>query len=61
MGSAPTAAPITTVTTPTITTPAVSAPISVTTTIISQRVVEIWERGELVRQVVERHVWRREE
>ncbi|MEJ5346172.1 MAG: zinc ribbon domain-containing protein [Chloroflexus sp.] len=61
MGSAPTTAPITTVTTPTLTTPAVPAPISVTTTIISQRVVEIWERGELVRQVVERHVWRREE
>lgn len=38
----------------------VAEPISVTTTIISQRVVEIWERGELVRQVVERHVWRKE-
>ncbi|WP_298814436.1 zinc ribbon domain-containing protein [Chloroflexus sp.] len=43
-----------------ITVPTVTEPITVTTTIISQRVVEIWERGELVRQVVERHVWRRE-
>ncbi len=52
-------------------TPAAAAPITVptptampastgVTTIISQRVIEVWERGELVRQVVERHVWRRE-
>lgn len=29
-------------------------------TIISQRVVEVWEQGGLARQVVERHVWRKE-
>lgn len=29
-------------------------------TIISQRVVEIWDEGSLTRQVVERHVWRKE-
>lgn len=29
-------------------------------TIISQRVVEVWEQGGLTRQVVERHVWRKE-
>ncbi|WP_322511172.1 zinc ribbon domain-containing protein [Chloroflexus sp.] len=58
--NAPAAAPITTVNAAPITAPSVVEPVSVTTTIISQRVVEIWERGELVRQVVERHVWRRE-
>lgn len=29
-------------------------------TIVSQRVVEIWEQGSLARQVVERHVWRKQ-
>lgn len=29
-------------------------------TIVSQRVVEVWEQGGLTRQIVEKHVWRRE-
>ncbi|MCU0491023.1 MAG: zinc ribbon domain-containing protein [Chloroflexaceae bacterium] len=29
-------------------------------TIISQRVVEVWEQGNLTKQTVERHVWKRE-
>lgn len=29
-------------------------------TIVSQRVVETWEQGELTRQTVERAFWRRE-
>ncbi|WP_129629673.1 zinc ribbon domain-containing protein [Candidatus Oscillochloris fontis] len=32
-----------------------------TVTIVSQRVVEVWEQGNLARQVVEKHVWRKEE
>lgn len=32
-----------------------------TTTIVSQRVVEVWEQGSLARQVVEKHVWRKEQ
>lgn len=32
-----------------------------TVTIVSQRVVEIWEQGHLARQVVEKHVWRKEQ
>ncbi|MEF3272827.1 MAG: zinc ribbon domain-containing protein [Chloroflexus sp.] len=56
-----TAVPITTTSTAApIATSVAAEPITITTTIISQRVVEIWEHGELVRQVVERHVWRRE-
>jgi hypothetical protein len=31
-----------------------------TVTIVSQRVVEVWEQGALARQVVEKHVWRKE-
>jgi hypothetical protein len=31
-----------------------------TVTIVSQRVVEVWEQGNLARQVVEKHVWRKE-
>ncbi|MFN3374815.1 MAG: zinc ribbon domain-containing protein [Chloroflexus sp.] len=58
MGAPAPVAPITAVPQSAIT--PVAEPISVTTTIISQRVVEIWERGELVRQVVERHVWRKD-
>jgi hypothetical protein len=27
---------------------------------LSQRVVEIWDEGRLTRQVVEKHLWRRE-
>lgn len=30
-------------------------------TIWSQRVVEIWEQGQLTRQVVEKHLWRKEQ
>jgi hypothetical protein len=29
-------------------------------TIVSQRVVEVWEQGTLARQVVEKHVWKKE-
>lgn len=29
-------------------------------TIVSQRVVEVWEEGGLTRQVIEKHIWRRE-
>jgi hypothetical protein len=32
-----------------------------TVTIVSQRVVEVWEHGGLARQVVEKHVWRKEQ
>lgn len=32
-----------------------------TVTIVSQRVVEVWEQGSLARQVVEKHVWRKEQ
>jgi predicted amidophosphoribosyltransferase len=31
-----------------------------TVTIVSQRVVEVWEHGSLARQVIEKHVWRKE-
>jgi len=55
---APTSAPPTTALVPGRTiTP--SAPTEVVT-IISQRVVEVWEQGKLTRQVVERHLWRKE-
>jgi hypothetical protein len=39
-------------------TPASGSPSVVT--IISQRVVEIWDQGSLTRQVVEKHIWRKE-
>ena len=29
-------------------------------TIVSHRIVEVWEEGKLARQTVERHLWRRE-
>ncbi|PDV98360.1 zinc ribbon domain-containing protein [Candidatus Chloroploca asiatica] len=29
-------------------------------TIVSQRVVEIWDHGNLTRQIVEKHVWKKE-
>jgi hypothetical protein len=32
-----------------------------TVTIVSQRVVEVWEQGALARQVIEKQVWRKEE
>ncbi|RRR74483.1 MAG: zinc ribbon domain-containing protein [Candidatus Viridilinea halotolerans] len=31
-----------------------------TVTIVSQRVTEIWDEGRLTRQIVEKHVWRKE-
>ncbi len=43
---------------PDVVTPASSAGNVVT--IVSQRVVEVWEQGGLTRQIVEKHVWRRE-
>jgi hypothetical protein len=30
-------------------------------TIVSQKVVEIWEQGDLKRQVIEKHIWRKEQ
>ncbi|GAB4445987.1 MAG: zinc ribbon domain-containing protein [Chloroflexi bacterium OHK40] len=30
-----------------------------TVTIVSQRVIEVWEHGGLARQIVERHVWKK--
>jgi hypothetical protein len=30
-------------------------------TIVSQKVIEIWEQGDLKRQVVEKHIWRKEQ
>ncbi|MEI8306178.1 MAG: zinc ribbon domain-containing protein [Chloroflexales bacterium] len=32
-----------------------------TVTIVSQRVVEVWEQGTMARQVIEKQVWRKEE
>ncbi|MEI6777516.1 MAG: zinc ribbon domain-containing protein [Chloroflexales bacterium] len=32
-----------------------------TVTIVSQRVVEVWEQGAMARQVIEKQVWRKEE
>ncbi|MGC8952345.1 zinc ribbon domain-containing protein [Chloroflexus sp.] len=61
MGSTTTGASLTPVPTTAVTVPTVVEPFKITTTIVSQRVVEVWERGELVRQVIERHVWRRED
>ncbi|NJN65920.1 MAG: zinc ribbon domain-containing protein [Chloroflexaceae bacterium] len=50
---------------PVVSPPAPSAPSApsarATVTIWSQRVVEVWEQGNLSRQTIERHVWRREE
>ncbi|MGQ9925462.1 MAG: zinc ribbon domain-containing protein [Chloroflexaceae bacterium] len=43
---------------PDVMTPAAS--VGSVVTIVSQRVVEVWERGDLTRQIVEKHVWRRE-
>lgn len=38
-----------------------AAPTRSTVTILSQRVVQIWEHGLLTRETVERTIWRREE
>ena len=40
--------------------PRESEPVRQAVTIISQRVVEIWDHGNLTRQIVEKHVWRKE-
>lgn len=40
--------------------PARQAPVNQIVTVISSRVVEVWEHGELTRQTVERSFWRRE-
>lgn len=46
---------------PTAQTPAQAAnPVADAVTIVSQRVVEIWDHGSLTRQIVEKHVWRKE-
>jgi len=37
-----------------------TTPVGHVVTIVSQRVVEVWEHGGLTRQIVEKHVWRRE-
>ena len=42
-------------------TTAITRPIGSVVTIISQRVVEIWDSGDGHRQVSERHFWRRSE
>lgn len=34
-------------------------PVAQAVTIVSQRVVEIWDNGSLTRQIVEKHVWRK--
>lgn len=40
--------------------PRPAEPITQVVTVVSQRVVEVWEQGRLARQVVEKHVWRKE-
>lgn len=35
-------------------------PVADVVTIVSQRVVEIWDHGNLTRQIVEKHVWKKE-
>lgn len=40
--------------------PASTTPTSNIVTIFSQRVVEVWDRDGLLRQTIERNVWRRE-
>lgn len=36
-----------------------AAPLASAITVVSQRVVEVWEEGSLTRQVIEKHVWRK--
>lgn len=40
--------------------PQAAGPVANVVTIVSQRVVEIWDRGSLTRQIVEKHVWKKE-
>jgi hypothetical protein len=35
-------------------------PVGNVVTIVSQRVVEFWDQGSLTRQIVEKHVWKKE-
>ncbi len=35
-------------------------PVADAVTIVSQRVVEIWDHGSLTRQIVEKHIWKKE-
>ncbi|MCS6879917.1 MAG: zinc ribbon domain-containing protein [Oscillochloridaceae bacterium] len=37
-----------------------ATPLGNAVTIVSERVVEVWEHGGLTRQIVEKHIWRRE-
>jgi hypothetical protein len=36
-----------------------ASPVADVVTIVSQRVVEIWDQGSLTRQIVEKHVWKK--
>ncbi|HMQ34676.1 MAG TPA: zinc ribbon domain-containing protein [Chloroflexaceae bacterium] len=40
--------------------PQAADPVANVVTIVSQRVVEIWDHGSLTRQIVEKHVWKKE-
>lgn len=50
----------TTLTAPTTTHSPTLPHLAHTVTIVSQRVTEIWDEGNLTRQIVEKHVWRKE-
>lgn len=52
--------PVVQATKPTHPVPTTHAPMQSIVTIFSQRVVEVWDRDGIVRQTVERSVWRRE-
>jgi hypothetical protein len=40
--------------------PAAGTAVANVVTIVSQRVIEVWDEGNLTRQIVEKHVWRKE-
>lgn len=40
--------------------PTTADPVAHVVTIVSQRVVEIWDHGSLTRQIIEKHVWKKE-
>jgi hypothetical protein len=40
--------------------PTAGAAVANVVTIVSQRVIEVWDEGNLTRQIVEKHVWRKE-
>lgn len=55
------AAPVSLVARPTsAVTPQAADEASRVVTIVSQRVIEFWDQGTLARQIVEKHVWKRE-